>query len=274
MGRYAALLLLVAVSLATRAPAQDFVSRWLDLATQTQSEQPAWATPLVTSSAKLDQRFRYDAIHSQASTGDLWNFGNNKGIDLVVAPHTEVIIAPPPFLAHDNPKIKDGFGDCSFQLKYRLRSRKEHNGNYIITAWVNAAVPTGSYRNGAVAPVITPTLAAGKGWWNSRVVVQNTLAVGVPVGESARLGYPLQLNTALQYRLRRYLWPQLEQNSTFFYGGTSDGKKQTFLTPALVCGRFPIYKRIGLTVGAGMQIAVTQFHTTNHNLVTTFRSSF
>ena len=265
-------LLLVALSFAPHARAQDWVSRWFDMVSRSQAEQPAWATPLVTSSARLDQRFRYDMIHSQTATGGVWNFGNSKGLDLIVAPRVEVILAVPPYFSHENPAVKDGFGDASFQLKYRIRARNEKKGNYVVTAFLNATVPTGSYRNGAVAPVITPTIAAGKGW--GRIVWQNTASVGIPVGESARLGYPLQLNTALQYHAQKYVWPQVEANSTFFFGGLSDGRKQVFLTPGLVCGRFVAARHARLTFGAGMQIAATEFHTSNHNVVTTFRWSF
>lgn len=272
--RRSATFLLIGVLFVPSARAQDWVSRWLDLVTRTQAEQPRWTTPVITSSAKLDQRFRYDIIHSQTAAGDVWNIGNSKGLDLVVARRVEIVMAVPPYLSHENPALKDGFGDCSFQVKYRLRARKEEEGNYIITGFVNATVPTGSYRNRAVAPVITPTLAVGKGLWQSRVVWQSTAGVGIPVGESARLGYPLQLNTALQCRVRKYLWPEVEVNSTVFTGGTLDGKKQVFVTPGLVCGRIPVYKRLGITFGSGMQIAATHFHSSNHNIVTTLRTSF
>ncbi len=272
MRRPAALFLCAALWITSYARAEDWVSRWFDMAARSQAEQPGWATPLVTSSARLDQRFRYDMIHSETMTGGVWNFGNSRGLDLIVAPRVEVILAVPPYLSHDNSAVRDGFGDCSFQLKYRIRARNEKRGNYAVTAFLNATVPTGSYKNGAVAPVITPTIAAGKGW--GRIIWQNTASVGIPVGEAARLGYPLQLNTALQYHLQKYLWPQLEANSTFFFGGVSDGKKQVFVTPGLVCGRFPVTRRLRLTFGSGVQIAVTPFHTSNHNVVTTVRTAF
>jgi len=60
----------------------------------------------------------------------------------------------------------------------------------------------------------------------------------------------------------------------FFFGGASDGKKQVFFTPGLVCGRLPVHKRVSFTLGSGVQIAATRFHTSNHNVVMTFRSSF
>jgi len=51
-------------------------------------------------------------------------------------------------------------------------------------------------------------------------------------------------------------------------------KEQLFLTPGVVAGRFPIHNRVGLTIGAGMQIAATHFHTYNHALIFTARLPF
>jgi hypothetical protein len=52
----------------------------------------------------------------------------------------------------------------------------------------------------------------------------------------------------------------------------------TFATPGLIIGRIPLRQnadgtpaRLGLTFGAGQQIAVTHFHTYNHATVITAR---
>jgi len=58
-------------------------------------------------------------------------------------------------------------------------------------------------------------------------------------------------------RVLKKLWPEV--NATFWPDGTDDGKKQVFLTPGIVLGRFPIHNRLGFTVG-GVQIAVSNFH--------------
>jgi hypothetical protein len=50
--------------------------------------------------------------------------------------------------------------------------------------------------------------------------------------------------------------------------------KQTFLTPGLVVGRFHLWQRLGVTVGTGVQIAVTQFHTNNHSWILSLRFPF
>jgi hypothetical protein len=52
------------------------------------------------------------------------------------------------------------------------------------------------------------------------------------------------------------------------------GKKQVFLTPGLVFGSFPLAERLRLSFGAGVQIAVTQFHQYNHRWILSVRFPF
>ena len=79
----------------------------------------------------------------------------------------------------------------------------------------------------------------------------------------------------------RFFWPEAEFNSSFYSGGTNDGKIATFATPGIVIGRIPLAHnpdgtpgRLGLTFGAGEQIALTHFHTFNHGIVLTARVPF
>ena len=251
----------------------QFIDKWQDRAQQTQAEQPHWITPLVTVTPRLEQEFRFDVLRQLTPSGELLNLGAGKGLELIPSRNIEIIIAAPPaYLIHNNPAIKDGFADESFLLKYRLASGNEEHGKYILTFFLGGSIPTGSYRNGSVAAVVTPTIAAGKGF--GRFSVQSTLGVGLPVDSVSRLGHAVAWNTAFQYHARRFLWPELEVNSTFNEGGTNDGKKQTFLTPGLVVGRIPLRNRLGLTLGAGIQIAATHFHTFDHNLIFTARLPF
>ncbi|HKR32068.1 MAG TPA: hypothetical protein VJT08_16420 [Terriglobales bacterium] len=265
-----ALPLLLLASLPLRG---QFVEQWQDRVSQTQANQPHWITPLVTVTPRLEQEFRFDILRQLTPSGELVNVGGGKGLELIPSRNIEIIIAAPPaYLVHNNPAIKDGFGDESFLLKYRLASGNEEHGKYILTFFLGGSIPTGSYRNGSVAAVVTPTVAAGKGF--GRFSVQSTLGVGLPVDSVDRLGHTVTWNTAFQYHVRRFLWPELEVNSTFNEGGTNDGKKQIFLTPGLVVGRIPLHNRLGLTLGAGMQIAATRFHTFDHNLIFTARLPF
>ncbi len=261
--------LLLVVSI---AHAQDFVSDWLNMVTRTQEQQPRWITPVVTVTPRLEQEVRYDLVRSQTAAAYIWNIGNGKGLELIPERHIELIVNVPPYLAHENPAVRDGFGDMSFLMKYRIASRNEKEGNYIVTAFLSGSIPTGSYNNGSAAAVVTPTLAVGKGW--RRWDMQSTIGVGLPVDSVEEVGHAVQFNTAVQYHVRRYLWPELETNTTIFSGGARDGKKQVFLTPGVVFGKFPIHNRVGITVGVGFQIAATKFHVNNHNLVMTFRMPF
>lgn len=267
------LLALVPSGLAQNGPADNsYFGTWFERVSRTQAEQPHWITPLFTTTPRLEQEFRYDIGWQNTPRGDLTNFGSGKGLELIPSEHTEIIFSPPPYLAHENPALPDGFGDTSFLLKYRFLSRNEEAGNYIVTAFLGGSIPTGSYRNGAENAVVTPTIALGKGW--GALDVQSTLGIAFPLGDIARLGTPVAYNIAFQYRVLRKLWPELEVNGVVFHDGPNDGQQQVFLSPGLVVGKIHVWRRLGLTVGAGEQIAVTRFHTFNHNRVLSVRFPF
>ena len=274
--RWSVLLLFLAV--VSQAPAQNgsaddsYFGGWFSRVARTQAEQPHWITPMFTTTPRLEQEVRYDIGWSNTTKGDLTNYGSGKGLEFIPSERTEIIVGLPPYLAHQNPLVHDGFGDTSFLLKYRFVARNEESGNYIVTAFLGGSIPTGSYSNGAQNAVVTPTLALGKGWgaWD----VQGTLGIAVPVGDVARLGTPIAYNTAVQYRLFRKLWPELEINGVVFHDGPNDGKQQVFLSPGLVIGKIHLWRRLGLTVGAGEQVALTRFHTFNHNRVLSVRFPF
>lgn len=63
-------------------------------------------------------------------------------------------------------------------------------------------------------------------------------------------------------------------NSTIWANGSNDGKKQAFLSPGLVVGKFHLWNRVGVALGGGVQVAATQFHTYEHNWVTSVRFPF
>lgn len=250
-----------------------FLRSWFKRVAHTQAEQPHWVTPVVTVTPRLEQEFRYDfSRQTQANGTTLENYGGSKGLELIPIERAELILGVPPYLVHNDPNVHDGFGDVSFLLKYRLLSANEENGNYILTVFLGATAPTGSYTNGAKDATITPTIAAGKGWGNFDV--QSTVGVILPTADTATLGRQVQWNTAFQYRVFKKLWPELEVNSTFFQDGANGGKKQVFLTPGIVVGKFPIWHRLGITLGGGVQIAATQFHTYNNKCVFSIRFPF
>jgi hypothetical protein len=256
------------------ASAQDgFFSDWLSLVDRTKSEQPHWLTPIATTTPRLEQEYRYDQLWQVNAAGITTNnYGGGKGPELIPFERIEVIFNVPPYLAHNDPLVQNGWGDVAFLVKYRLLSQNEEHGNYILTAFLGWSLPTGQFKNGALHPVITPTLAYGKGL--RRFDLQGTFGVGMPTADTNLLGRTFAWNNAFQYHVMKRIWPEVELNSSFFQNGKNDGRKQNFLTPGLVLGRFPLAGRVGLTFGAGFQIATTHFHTTNHNAILSVRVPF
>jgi hypothetical protein len=63
---------------------------------------------------------------------------------------------------HNRANVQDGFGDVSFLGKYRIVVRPEGRGNYILTLFLGASVPTGSHLNGARAGAFTPAIFGWK----------------------------------------------------------------------------------------------------------------
>ncbi|GGH08002.1 hypothetical protein [Silvibacterium dinghuense] len=255
--------------------AQDsFLDHWQARVNSTQAEQPHWVTPLVTVTPRLEQEFRTDFVRQVTPTHlDTWNYGNGKGLELIPTRHIELIFNVPPYIQHNSPSIKtkDGFGDVSFLLKYRFLASNEEKHNYILTAFVGGSLPTGSYSNGSTDASVSPTLAAGKGI--GKFDIQSTIGTTLPVANGEKIGRPVLWNNALQWKANPHWWPEVEFNSTWYHAGDNDGKMQNFVTPGIV-GRFPLHHRIGLTMGAGMQIATSSFHSYDHGLVFTARMPF
>lgn len=271
----------------TPARAQDtsFFSRYQARVSATQAEQPHWVTPLVTVTPRLEQEVRSDFVRQINPTLTTnWNYGNSKGLEIIPQRHIELLFNAPPFIAHSSPKSVDGFGDVSFNSKYRFFARNEEHGNSIITAFFAATIPTGKHTNGSCCAVVTPTLAVGKGW--GLFDLTSTAGGSLPITNSKGLGHTITWNNVAQYRLAktgvaRFFWPEVELNSSFFKGGANDGKATTYATPGLIIGRVPLTHdasgkpgRLGLTFGAGEQIALTKFHSNNHDLVFTMRMPF
>lgn len=256
------------------ASAQDgYFSDWFNRVNQTQSEQPHWITPLATTTPRLEEEFRYDQLwlnNSKGVTTD--NYDGGKGLELIPFEHVEVLLNMPPYLDHHNPAVHNGFGDVSFLVKYRLLAKNEKQGNYILTAFLGWSLPTGSHKNGALHPVITPTIAYGKGLGNFDV--QGTFGIGFPTADTKIVGRNYLWNNTFQYHLFRKLWPEVEMNSTFFQDGPNGGRKQNLATMGLVLGRFHLFNRVGLTIGGGYQVATTHFYTNSHNGVFSIRIPF
>jgi hypothetical protein len=236
----------------------EYFRNWFPRVTKTQAEQPVWITPLFTTTPRLEEEFRADITWTPARDGDNLNYLGGKGLELIPTEHTEIILGLPPY---EVPVAgPDGFANIPLILKYRFAAANEQRGNYIVTAFLAGSIPYGRFAT--PYPTITPTIAFGKGYRNFDF--QSTLGWTIPTGGRQKTGTPVAYNTAFQYRVLRKLWPEVEVNATFWPNGTLSGDKQVFLSPGLVVGRFHIWRRLGLSVGAGEQIAVTHFHQYNH----------
>jgi len=257
----------------TLAFGQDsFVSNWLDMVTQTENEQPHWAVPLATLTPTLHQLLRYDTQWQTYNSGvTATNYGTSKGLEFIPEKHAEVILSIPPYIVN-NPNSLDGFGDWQFLAKYRIAAASEEHGTYILTAFYQMSFPTGQYRQGALSPIITPTIAYGKGYKDFDL--QGTLGGGLPTGNISKIGRTILWNNALQYHIFKKIWPETEFNFTHYYEGSHDGHSLLYVTPGIVVGRVPIHDRFAFFIGGGFQIAATSFHPTNHNGILSIRFPF
>jgi Putative MetA-pathway of phenol degradation len=253
--------------------AQSFFEQWQARVNQEQAAQPHWVTPLVTVTPRLEQEFRTDFARqvTPRRTGT-WIFDNGKGLELIPGGNTELLLNLPAYDQHNTPATRDGWGDLTFNSKVRILAGNEQHGNYILTAYLGGSLPTGSYSNGSPNATVTPQLGGGKGFGN--FAWQATLGVQLPVIDGAKAGRPITFNNTFQYALDHgHWWPEVETNTTYYKGGDNDGRSQSFVTPGVVA-RYRLHERLGITLGAGIQIATSAFHTYNHGLLFTARMPF
>lgn len=277
MQRSAFLLLTLSLSLPSLFAQGSFTARWAQRATQTQSMQPAWPPPLVTTYVGLIQVARVDFTRQTASNlTQTWSLDGSKGLYLIPFARTEVAVNLPPYLVHSVPTAANGAGDMSFLLKYRFLAGNASHGSYVVSAFLPATLPTGSYKNGAADATISPSIGLGKGF--GRFDVQSTLGATLPVRDTVTLGRTIAWNTAAQLHVAKSFWPEVEFNSSYYKGGPNDGKNQTFATPGMLFAHklHPSNERsrLGICLGAGEQIATSHFHSYNHEIAVTTRLLF
>lgn len=250
------------------ADVKGYFEKWFDRVNRTQAAQPHWITPLFTTTPRLEEEFRSDITWTPTPAGNDMNYGGGKGLELIPTEHIEIIAGVPPCLA---PAAgENGFGNIPLTMKYRFMAGNEEHGNYIVSAFWAGSIPYGRFasRYGS----ITPTLAFGKGV--HAFDFQSTISWTMPTGGRRTSGTPVLYNTAFQYHVFRKLWPEAEINATFWPNGKLDGDKQVFFSPGLVAGRFHLWHRLGMSIGAGEQIALTHFHQYNHAKVLSVRFPF
>ena len=71
---------------------------------------------------------------------------------------------------------------------------------------------------------VVPTVYTGKGF--GRFDVQSSLGATLPVADTLKLGRVVEWNTVAQYHLGKYLWPEIEDNASFYHAGPNDGGNQ------------------------------------------------
>jgi hypothetical protein len=253
----------------------DFFSTWFARVSKIQSEQPSWMTPVFTTTPRLDEEIHYDQSYQSQNGARVSNYGSSKGLELIPVQNVQLNLGVPPWISRDNAPGKDGFGDTSFLVKYRLLSANQDNGDYVFTTFLGLTVPTGSRRQTSGRYTLTPSIAGGKGWGNFDI--QSTLGVSLPGNDgTSRRGpaAPIALNTSFQYRLGKFVWPEVEANYTYWPDGVNEGREQLFISPGLILGRFPIWRRLRLVVGVGYQVAVTARPLVHNNFDVTVRLPF
>jgi hypothetical protein len=165
-----------------------FISDWFSMVGETQAERPRWITPVATVTPRLEQEFHYELSRQMQPNGTtvMENFDGSKGLEIIPQKHIEILLNLPPYMVRSKNGVPDGYGDLSFLMKYRIAAANEEHGNYILTAFLGASVPTGSHTNGTKVATITPTISASKGWGDFDAVT--TFGAILPVGETAPNG--------------------------------------------------------------------------------------
>jgi hypothetical protein len=213
---------------------------------------------------------QYTSPHTET-----WNYDGGKGVNLIPFARTEIDINLPAYIQHNSPKVQDGAGDFSIAAKYRMFAATE-GGNYSTAMQVAFSVPTASYKNGVAVSTVTPTFIGGKGF--GKFDIQSALGAVLPTSSASTVGRTILWNSVAQYKVGRYLWPEIEANASYFHGGPNNGKSQVFVTPGLIFSRIKLRQdpadRLGIILGTGMQIATSQYHSYNHGLILTGRLTF
>jgi hypothetical protein len=255
---------------------EEFGKKWQARATKTQAEQPKWAVPMYSPFPMIAQVFRLDYVRQRVAGGaDNWNIGGGKGFNFIPFAKTQIDVFIPGYVLHGD-GAQDGFGDTTVVGKYRFLSANEKKGNYAVSAGLGISMPTGSYKNGAASTALTPALLAGKGF--GKLALFSSLGGTLPTSGTNTSGRTIHWNTVAQYKVGKYLTPELELNSNTWAGGTRDGKTQMFLSPGLIA-KLPLRpsdsgSRIGLVFGVAFQTALSSYYTYNHGLAVTTRFSF
>ncbi len=258
----------------THAPA-DFFADWFAISDAAKESQPHWMTPLVTVTPRLEQEYRYDqSWQTRAGGVALDNYDSGKGLEFIPTSNTEIIVGVPAYEVKATPKGNTyGCADETVLGKYRFIAANEAQGNYIVTGFLGLSFPSGNEAFTAGKGIVTPTIAAGKGWGTrgTGVNIQSTLGVAIPMADKQVIGMPINWNTSLQAHIFGKLWPEIEANYTAYKDGEHAGKEQLALTAGIIMGRFELGPRARLILGAGYQWPVSSFRIFDETWLATLR---
>jgi hypothetical protein len=237
--------------------------------------QPSWPTPVVEAEPRLTQYYRFAFSNQYAAAGNQTvSYGNGRGGGIVAFNRIEIDWFPPGYVQH-NSSAADGFGDTAALMKFRIASGNAEHGNFIVTALLAHTFATSS-KNGGETDSWSPTLAGGIGFLR-HFDVESSLGGTLPTGKIATQGRSIAWNALVHGHVTEHGWIELENNATYDFAGSHDGKMQNFITPAA----YYIFKRKDwapthpfLVFAEGMQIATSGFHTYNHNLISEMRILF
>jgi hypothetical protein len=279
--RCAQFVLLACVTMCTvTAHGQNFLRNFTTHNKSMKEVQPStWQGGLATSYVALVQIYRGEADRQRMPAGNsLWNVGNGKGVSLLMSRRVEFDTLIPNYILHQDGTSTDGFSDFSITSKVRLFSGNERHGNYSVLGSVQQTWATGAAKNGAVSGTRVYTLLGGKGF--GAFNIESTAGVTIPAAAGlAAIGHPVAWNSVLQAHILKHLWTQAEMNTTFYNGGSHDGKIQTYLTPGIISAglrprSWDPTDHKSFTVGMAMQIAATHYRASDHNLILDAKMTF
>jgi len=259
----------------TLSAQQSFTERFASHNGTMSALQPALITPFVGADPRLIQYARLSVAHQYTAAGtETVSYGNNRGAGIVVGKRFEFDYMPPAYIQHNSTAV-DGFGDTAAVVKYRIASGNAESGNFDIAAILGHCFATGSHKNGASTGSFAPTLVGGYAF--RRFDVISSVGGTLPTGKISTQGRTIAWSALMQAHATRHVWFEVENNATFYFAGSHDGKMQNFVTPAaFYVVRKKEWKPLHpfFIIDGGMQFATSGFHTYNHNLISEMRVIF
>lgn len=237
--------------------------------------QPNWMGPLIQSDGRLGQAMRFSVSNANFGGTRTLNYGNGHGISMIVNRRFQIDLDPPAFFRNHSSTRADGFGNAGTQLKYRIASGNAAHGNFAISAVLYHAFGPRVEQNLMLSSFYCPSIAAGKGF--GRFAVLESIGGLLPTEKIVQQGRAIEWNSTAQMHVTKYAWMDIEDNAIFFHAGPLDGKTQNLVTPAVFYMiRRPEWKpeHASIVFAGGMQIATSNYHYINHNLITEMRVVF